>query len=106
MQEQKRPIKELRREAQGALLSKLLILEHEINKLDLDEETKSKIDFVIGEMRKLCKSYSKVLSSIASIVFCHWHGKDEKHDKSNLDILNNICAGTIPELYKIYEKSE
>lgn len=98
MQEQK-TIKQLRREAQGALLSKVLLLENEINNLPISEEAKSNMLFLTSGMICLSKSYSKVLSGTASIVFCKWHS-------GNYDKLNNISEAIKPEFYKIWKSPE
>lgn len=96
MQEQKKTLKELRREAQGALLSKVLILENEINNLNVSDEIKSKMLFLTEYMKSLAKSYKMVLSGTASIVMCHWNN-------SNYSKLNNIAEAIKPEFYKIWK---
>lgn len=96
MQEQKKTLKELRREAQGALLSKVLILENEINNLDVSDEIKSKMLFLTAGMKTLAKSYKAVLSGTASIVLCRWHN-------GNYAKLNNIAEHIKPEFYKIWK---
>lgn len=96
MQEEK-TIKQLRVEEQGALLTKLLILENHINNLFMSDEERSEIIFVINEMRKLCKSYKKVLSNMASIAFCKWHS-------GNYDKLQMIIDATKSDFYQIWKK--
>jgi len=96
--QEKKTIKQLREETQGALLTKLLILENKINNLFMSNEERSEIMFLIDEMRKLSKSYKKVLSNLASISFCKWHS-------GNYDKLKNIIEATQADFYQIWEKS-
>lgn len=96
MQEQKKTLKELRREAQCALLSKVLILENEINNLNVSDEIKAKMLFLTDGMKSLAKDYKTVLSATASIVMCHWNN-------SNYSKLNNIAEAIKPKFYKIWK---